>query len=113
MNAPLAHRHAPAWRSFRVMVILGLNDKRIDTGEEFESRPLGDLWNLTPGDRPKHCGLAFLPSLYHEHAGRAQKVQRERGEFVALGGDFDKGNHPIAEIEAFEKDPTVGTLVLS
>jgi hypothetical protein len=61
---------APAWQSFRVPVIHGLGDKRIDTGEEFETRPLGELWNLRPGNKPKHQGLAFLPSLYHEFDAR-------------------------------------------
>lgn len=81
-------------------VIDGISDKRIETGEAFETRPLASLWSITPSAKPKMQGLAFLPSLYSEHDARDHKIQRERGQFVALVADVDKGNHSIEQIEA-------------
>lgn len=89
-----------AWSSFPVAIVHGVADKRIETGEVFETRPLGSLWNLPPGNKPKHRGTAFLPSLHHDHDAREHKAQRERGQFVALVGDIDKGDHPIDTVEA-------------
>lgn len=89
-----------SWQDHRVTIVHGIGDKRIGTGEEFEARPLGSFWNLTPTNRPKHRGLAFIPSTYHEHDAREHKTQRALGQFVALVGDVDKGQHPIGKIEA-------------
>jgi hypothetical protein len=95
-----AARHANAgWQLFRVPVIHGIADKRIGTGEGFDTRLLGSLWSLPPTSRPKHQALAFLPSLYCEHDARDHSVQRDKGNFVALCGDVDYGNHPIDHIE--------------
>lgn len=90
---------SPPWSTLRVAIVHGLADKRIDSGEDFETRPLGSLWHLPPTNRPKHSGMAFLPSLYHDYDAREHKAQRERGSFVALVGDIDKGDHPIERIE--------------
>ena len=100
MTAPATQSiSAGRWQAHLVPVIYGLADKRIETGEAFETRPLKSLWSLTPSAKPKMQGLAFLPSLYSEHDARDHKIQRERGQFVALVADVDKGNHSIEQIE--------------
>lgn len=39
-------------------------------------------------------------STYLEHDGRTHKVQAERGEYIALPGDIDKGNLHTADLDA-------------
>jgi hypothetical protein len=96
----MATEQTPApWRDRHVPVIHGLADKRSDTGRNFETRPLGAFWNLKPGANLKHRGLAFVPSTYSGHDAREHAVQRQRGMFVALVADVDKGNHSLEQIE--------------
>lgn len=92
------HPTTPAWSSYHVAIVHGIGDKRIETGEEFETRPLGSFWHLPPDNKPKHRGLAFLPSLHHDHDAREHRIQRERGRFVALVSDIDHGDHTLDHI---------------
>lgn len=89
----------PAWNRQPVMVFAGQFDTRIETGEDYDTRSLASLFTLEPSDKPKGAGLAFIPSTYNDYDGREHKAQRERGVYVALTGDVDKGDHPIERIE--------------
>lgn len=86
---------APAWARRRVAVFRGLFDTKIDTGEEYETRPLASFFAMEPWSKPKTNGPAFVPSTYHEHDAREHTAQRERGSFVTLTGDIDSGNHSL------------------
>lgn len=58
---------------------------------------------MEPSARPKGAGLAFIPSTYARHDGREHKAQRERGSFVTLTGDVDKGDHALEHIKALTR----------
>jgi hypothetical protein len=90
---------ASAWHSFRVPVFWGRHDTNIGTGEDYDTRRLFDLFQLSPESRPKDKAPAFLPSMYCDYDARCHEVQRERGKFVALTGDNDEGNHSRERIE--------------
>lgn len=96
----MKHSQQPAWPARHVAIVHGIGDKRIETGEDFETRPLGSFWDLPPTKRPKLGGMAFLPSLHNGHDARVHDVQKARGQFVTLVGDIDKGNLSIDEVEA-------------
>jgi len=99
---------SPAWTRRRVAVFRGLFDTKIDTGEEYDTRPLASFFDMAPWSKPKTNGPAFVPSTYHEHDAREHTAQRERGEFVTLTGDIDSGNHALDAVfdavEAFAGD---------
>jgi len=86
---------APAWTAWPVTVFEGQSDTNIDTGEDYSTRTLQQIFTMKPGDKAKGGGLAFIPSTYHDHDARNHGAQRERGSFVALTGDIDKGDHPL------------------
>lgn len=48
-----------------------------------------------PPPVPKDRAQWFIPSTYGDHDARAHDVQRERGRFVWLALDIDKGNLPL------------------
>lgn len=89
----------PSWNEHRVMVFAGQFDTHIRTGEDYQTRTLGDLFTLAPGSRAKGAGLAFIPSTYSDYDGREHMAQRQRGAFVALTADIDEGNHTLARVE--------------
>lgn len=86
------------WRSFRVPTFDGQFDTNINTGANYHTEPLGHLLSLSPTSQPKWEAPAFIPSLYSAFDARCHAVQREKGLFVALTGDIDKGNVPIADV---------------
>lgn len=89
----------PEWTRRPVMVFAGQLDTHIKTGEDYDTRTLGSLFTMDPDDKPKGGGLAFIPSSYNDFDGREHKAQRERGEFVTLTGDIDKGDHSLERVE--------------
>lgn len=101
MSSNLEHfeNFGPPWNRQPVMVFAGQHDTRIHTGEDYDTRTLASLFTLDPADKPKGAGLAFIPSTYRDHDAREHKAQRERGAYVALTGDVDKGDHAIERIE--------------
>jgi len=109
MAAAQHHGGASHWSGLHVPVIHGLGDTRIETGEDYETRPLGSFWKLKPTAKPKHQALAILPSLHHGHDAREHAAQRGRGQFVALVGDIDKGDHPLARVQDLVEAFTVGS----
>lgn len=88
------------WRTVPVPVIAGLGDTRKNGAQPYAVKPLGELISTaTPANLPKNKAFAFLPSLYAGTDARSHTAQRERGQFVALVGDVDDGDHPLARIE--------------
>lgn len=94
MSTRPAEDTAPAWASHMVPVFRGLFDTRIDDGADYDTKPLGLIFNMKPWDKPKASGPAFVPSLYIDYDAREHSAQREKGSFVALTGDIDSGDHP-------------------
>lgn len=86
------------WRDYDVPMFAGQYDTNIDTGEDYHSHTLGDLWGIVPTCMPKAHAPAFIPSTYNAFDARNHAVQREKGQYVALTGDIDKGNVPMADI---------------
>ena len=106
---------APAWHGFRVATFNGQFDTHIKTGEDYAVLSLADLFALEPTRAPKGAGPAFVPSLYHDFDAREHAAQRERGQFVALCGDVDSGDHPVEAIRDAVRDfaPRCAALIYS
>lgn len=90
----------PDWTRRAVASVAGTYDKRIGTGEDFATRTLGELFQLDPDSKPKFEGPAFIPSSYCDHDAREHKVQKLRGEYVALTCDIDKGDLSLSRMES-------------
>lgn len=103
------------WRNQRVPVCWGIPDTHIETGECYSTRTLAEIFAMQPGNRTKSHGLAMLAGNWDGHDARCHAVQAERGRFVTLAGDIDKGDwslRSIAErVHAFAGD--AATLIYS
>ncbi len=95
---------APDWTKRRFVYFKGQFDTRINTGEDYPTQFLAKIFNMVPGSKPKGAGLAMIPSAYHDYDAREHAAQRERGQYLALTGDVDKGNHGIDAIRAMVTD---------
>lgn len=93
-------RIGPEWNERPVMVFDGQYDSHISTGDDYDTVTLASIFTMEPTEREKAKSPAFLPSQYHDYDAREHAIQRERGEFVALCGDIDKGDYPLARIES-------------
>lgn len=100
------------WTTFEVASFAGMFDTHIKTGECYAPITLADIFAMEPESRAKGSGLAFIPSSYTDHDAREHSAQRERGSFVALTGDVDKGDHKPAEIQQAVKDFAQGAAYL-
>jgi hypothetical protein len=87
-----------SWHGRVVLTFTGKYDTNIKTGEDYHGRALGDLWGMAPKSVPKANAPAFIPSTYMAFDARGHEAQRERGQFVALTGDIDKGNVPMVDV---------------
>lgn len=88
------------WHARRVMTFSGQRDTNIHNGTSYGTISLAEFFALGPADCPKESAPAFIPSSYCAFDGRKHVAQRERGSFVVLPGDVDKGDHPREVIEA-------------
>jgi hypothetical protein len=95
--APLC---APAWNDFPVATFAGQHDTHIDTGEDYATLTLAELFAVKPQSKSKMSGNAFLPSSYYDYDARSHEAQRERGSFVALVGDIDSGDLSLDAVRA-------------
>jgi hypothetical protein len=86
------------WQDFAMPTFTGQYDTNIKTGVDYRSRRLGDIWGMKPMSVPKANAPAFIPSTYIAFDARNHLVQRERGQFVALTGDIDKGDVRLADV---------------
>ncbi|WP_420142314.1 hypothetical protein, partial [Sphingomonas sp.] len=94
-----------AWTAHRVAVFNGQHDTHIDTGEDYPTISLAEVFAMPPASRDKRHSPACIPSSYCGHDAREHARQRQAGTFVALCGDVDRGNHPadvvIKSVEGF------------
>jgi hypothetical protein len=90
--------------AFPVMVVEGLRDTRLKAGRPYGTRLLAEVLWRSPTRLPKNDALAFVPSTYAGPDGRNHRAQTQQGSFVALCGDVDKGDHPLAKIADLVRD---------
>lgn len=88
------------WCARSIASFNGMGHTHIDTGEDYPTISLYDVFTMEPGQAEKSKGLACIPSVYHEYDARCHKTQQERGAFVALAADIDSGNHSLATIQS-------------
>jgi hypothetical protein len=86
------------WQDHEVTTFNGQYDTNIDTDQDYNTISLGEIFCLEPTSQAKAAAPAFIPSTYHRHDARNHQTQRDRGEFVALTGDVDKGDVPLDDI---------------
>lgn len=91
--------NSPAWNRHAVAVFKGLYDSKIETGEDYDTRPLATFFSMAPWNKAKAAGPAFVPSLYRDFDAREHAAQRDHGRYVALTGDIDSGDHPMAAVQ--------------
>lgn len=99
---------APAWNDYLVATFNGQHDTHIETGEDYATITLAGLFAVKPQSKSKMSGNAFLPSSYYDYDARSHEAQRERGSFVALVGDIDKGNLALETVRAVVERLTDG-----
>lgn len=90
------------WKNIAVCLVKGYNhDTRIETGEEYETITLGDVFDLAnepPGVSDKARARAVIFSTYHEYDAREGSVQKTKGSYVTLWADIDEGDHPLPDV---------------
>lgn len=89
----------PAWTGFKVATFAGQHDSHIDTGEDYGTVTLAAIFQMSPQNKPKMAGNAILASSYNDYDARSHDAQRQRGSFVALVADIDKGDLPIERVQ--------------
>lgn len=89
----------PAWTGYKVATFAGQHDSHIDTGEDYSTVTLAAIFQMTPQAKPKMAGNAILASSYNDYDARSHDTQRQRGSFVALVADIDKGDLPIERVQ--------------
>jgi len=87
------------WMTRRVTVFAGQHDSHIDTGEDYKTITLAQIFAMQPQTKPKMSGNAFLPSSYNSYDARSHDAQRQHGSFVTLAADIDKGNLSIEQVQ--------------
>lgn len=106
----------PEWCSRRVITFAGQSDTHIDefadkhgeltpnphprAGQPYDTLSLAQVFTAQPGNADKASSPAFIPSTYHDFDARNHARQREAGEFVALTGDIDTGNHSLKDVHS-------------
>lgn len=75
-----------------MVTFAGSADTRKYSGGDYETVTLGEVFAMAPGSAEKMAAQAFIPSTYAAWDARTHEVQRERGQYVALTIDVDKGN---------------------
>lgn len=88
------------WCARSIASFNGMGHTHIDTGEDYPTISLYDVFTMEPGQAEKSKGLACIPSVYHDYDARCHKTQQKRGAFVALAADIDSGNHSLATIQS-------------
>lgn len=86
------HDAAPPWNGFHVTTFAGQHDSHLETGEDYRTITLASVFTGRPQAKSKMVGDAILASSYHSYDARSHEAQRQRGSFVVLVGDIDKGD---------------------
>lgn len=98
MNTKTSPDIGQGWHGRAVVTFQGALDTHIETGEDYDTIPLRDIFTLEPAALEKMAGPAFIPSTYHDFDARVHKVQQDRGQFVALTADIDSGDHALEKV---------------
>jgi hypothetical protein len=88
-----------SWRNHRAVTFNGSHDSHKNSGKDYGTISLGEIFDMSPGCTEKAKAAAIIPSSYHASDARSHEVQRTKGTFVAVGLDIDKGNHDSETIE--------------
>ncbi len=91
------------WNLFsthRVMCFSGAYETHKRDKCEYKTLSLQEILVLAkkPDNKEKPDALAIIPSSYCGFDARTHKVQQEKGSYVALCGDIDKGNPSLDDI---------------
>lgn len=104
------------WRAHRVVCFSGSSDTKKWSGQDYSSLTLDQVFGMEPGSDEKMEALAIIPSSYCGSDARTHEVQREKGQYVALALDIDKGspsmNVVAGAIQSFAGDD-VAALIYS
>lgn len=92
------------WTSRRVIVFHGQRDTHIATGDDYDTRTLGEIFAMPPSETDKGEALACIPSTYHDYDARNHATQRDNGIYVMLCADIDSGDHPLERIETLARE---------
>ena len=90
---------AQPWADHKVAFVAGTYDTRLNTGEDYATRTLAQIFAMRPDALEKLAGPAFIPSTYHDYDARSHDAQAQRGQYVALTADIDSGNHDAATVQ--------------
>lgn len=90
------------WRAHRAVLLNGKYDTRKGSRRAYNTITLGEIFGTAelPSDVKKEAGKAILCSSYARPDAREGLSQRERGSFVALAADIDKGSVPLEQLKA-------------
>lgn len=94
-----AKQGPPNWQDRCVAFFHGQHDTHIGTGEDYSTVSLGEIFAMVPGMVDKRHSPAIIPSTYNDYDAREHARQRAVGQFIALTGDVDKGDHSIDQIK--------------
>jgi len=87
-----------AWRNHRVVSFSGSKDTRKHSGNDYDTLTLDQVFSMAPGSDEKMEALAIIPSSYCGSDARTHEVQREKGQYVALALDIDKGGPSLTVV---------------
>ena len=87
------------WRDHRVVTFRGSYDSRKNSGKEYKTVTLGEIFSMSAGCSAKEKAAAIIPSSYSASDARLHEAQRARGSFVAICLDIDSGNHDLANVD--------------
>lgn len=90
----------PAWNRYTVATFQGTFDTHIDSGEDYDTLTLAEIFACQPTGSGKMDSAAFIPSSYASYDAREHARQRDLGSFVALCGDVDEGDHAPDRMES-------------
>ncbi|MEY4712239.1 MAG: hypothetical protein RIS88_1689 [Pseudomonadota bacterium] len=100
-----ADGYAAAWKGHAVLTCNGNFDSKIKTGADYSTITLGEIFNQAdPARVDKGRAPAIICSTYHAFDGREHDTQRQRGQFVAIPGDIDKGNTPFDTVQRLVRE---------
>lgn len=98
--------HIRPWMHSPVVTFMGQYDSHASEekphlrGRDYRTLTLAEVFEMEPACFDKGDGPAMIPSSYFEWDARTHDVQRQRGSFVALTGDIDKGSPSIEAVES-------------
>ena len=76
----------------KVLTVVGAYDSNKGTDQIYDTISVQELMTIPRTNVPKDQARWVLCSTYNEPDGRKHKAQQERGRFVMLAVDLDKGN---------------------